>query len=141
MPLARDGRIWRATIEGTVAAAEPGGGVSVQSPLGPLKIWASAEDVAVLPPGSPVTVWIAVQALDVERTGGERLISDAAALPLRDLRNASILVGRVRDSAGGRITVQAPGGEIAVWAAGEYAPGALVQVWTALEPGCPICKS
>jgi hypothetical protein len=132
-----DDRLERAEASGTIRQIDQNGWLSIDSPLGLLRVLVADADQHGWQPGDEVRVRMAVQAVDVVPAGTppERGSAEPDSPPDigRNLGSYTATVGRVVDNDGGHITVESPRGDVRVWAPGRYRTGDLVQVWTWVE--------
>jgi hypothetical protein len=132
-----DERLERAEATGTIRQIDEGGWLSIDSPLGVLRVLAADVDQRGWQPGEEVRVRMAVQAIDVVPVGASQERGSAEPQPPPDMRQIpgsyTATLGRVVDNDGGHITVDSPRGDLSVWAPGRYRTGDLVQVWTWVE--------
>jgi hypothetical protein len=131
------GEAQQSQASGNVLATDPKGLVSVGTPSGALTVWsASPETVSGFSAGSPVTVRMTVQPVDMVVSDTGAATSDPAALAGGEPGEHATVTGRIVSvDPQGTITVESPRGPIvvAVTNPGAFRAGAFVQVRTTLQ--------
>jgi hypothetical protein len=125
-------------VKGTVASVDPNGRIAVTSDRGPVHVWGAAGADQRFAKGSPVSVKMSVQPVDMRPAAAGQPASamPAAASPSSEPGDHAVITGRIIGvNPGGILVVESPTGPIQVLVAdgAKYKVGDYVEIRTTVH--------